>query len=88
LLLQIRDETNCSLVIIEHDMPLVTAIADRMIALELGHIIATGTPSEVVQHPAVVASYTGSDASVIARSGARGAKRRAPRKRAATASRR
>jgi ABC-type branched-subunit amino acid transport system ATPase component len=57
------------MLVIEHDMPLVTGIADTMIALELGRVIATGTPAEVVNHPTVVASYLGTDESVIARSG-------------------
>jgi ABC-type hemin transport system ATPase subunit len=49
---------------------LVTSIADRLIALELGAVIASGTPDEVVHHPEVVASYLGGDSAVIARSGA------------------
>jgi ABC-type branched-subunit amino acid transport system ATPase component/MFS family permease len=69
LLLRIQQEAGCSLLVIEHDMPLVTSISDSMIALELGRVIATGTPQEVVNHPEVVASYLGAEASVIARSG-------------------
>ncbi|MDQ1397457.1 MAG: branched-chain amino acid transport system ATP-binding protein livF, partial [Acidimicrobiaceae bacterium] len=71
LLLRIQAEAGCSLLIIEHDMPLVTSIADTMMALELGRVIATGTPKEVVNHPEVVASYLGAEAEVIARSGVR-----------------
>ena len=71
LLLRIQAEAGCSLLIIEHDMPLVTSIADTMMALELGRVVATGTPKEVVNHPEVVASYLGAEAEVIARSGAR-----------------
>jgi branched-chain amino acid transport system ATP-binding protein len=70
LLLRIRQDAGCSLMVIEHDMPLVTSIADRLIALELGAVIASGTPDEVVHHPEVVASYLGGDSAVIARSGA------------------
>jgi branched-chain amino acid transport system ATP-binding protein len=73
LLLRIQQEAGCSLLVIEHDMPLVTSISDSMIALELGRVIATGTPQAVVNHPEVVASYLGAEASVIARSGARSA---------------
>jgi hypothetical protein len=50
-------------------MPLVTSISHTMIALELGRVIARGTPQQVVNHPEVVASYLGGDADVIARSG-------------------
>jgi branched-chain amino acid transport system ATP-binding protein len=69
LLLRIKDEVGCSLLVIEHDMPLVTGIADTMVALELGAVITTGTPAEVVNHPQVVSSYLGGDPGVVARSG-------------------
>ncbi|MBV8958017.1 MAG: MFS transporter [Actinobacteria bacterium] len=86
LLLRIQQEAGCSLLVIEHDMPLVTSISDSMIALELGRVIASGTPQEVVNHPEVVASYLGAEASVIARSGTRSSapsNGHAPAKRAA-----
>jgi ABC-type branched-subunit amino acid transport system ATPase component len=70
LLAQVRDETGAALVVIEHDMPLVTSIADRLIALDLGHPIAEGPPDDVVRHPAVVSSYLGGDPTAVARSGA------------------
>jgi branched-chain amino acid transport system ATP-binding protein len=69
LLLRVRDRTGCSLVVIEHDMPLISTISDRMICLELGGIIAEGPPNEVLEHPQVIESYLGSDQSVIKRSG-------------------
>jgi ABC-type branched-subunit amino acid transport system ATPase component/predicted MFS family arabinose efflux permease len=71
LLLDIRDSTGASLLVIEHDMPLITGISDRMVALDLGAVVTTGTPDEVVNHPQVVASYLGTDENVIARSGER-----------------
>lgn len=70
LLRRVRDRTGCSLLVIEHDMPLLSSICDRMIALELGGIIAGGTPSEVLAHPAVIASYLGTEEGAINRSGA------------------
>jgi branched-chain amino acid transport system ATP-binding protein len=69
LLLRIKDEVGCSLLVIEHDMPLITSVSDTMMALELGAVIAAGTPHEVVNHPRVVASYLGTDESAINRSG-------------------
>jgi ABC-type branched-subunit amino acid transport system ATPase component/MFS family permease len=73
LLKRVRDALGATLLVIEHDLPLLTSIADRMIALDLGEIIAEGSPADVVRHPAVVASYLGTTESVVARSGAQGA---------------
>ena len=69
LLKRIQRETECSLLVIEHDMPLITGVSDRMIALELGAVIAEGTPSEVTTDPRVVSSYLGGDVASINRSG-------------------
>jgi branched-chain amino acid transport system ATP-binding protein len=72
LLQRIQQELGASLLVIEHDMPLITAIADRMIALELGGVIAEGSPDAVLADPRVIASYLGMDteSSVLQRSGA------------------
>jgi ABC-type branched-subunit amino acid transport system ATPase component len=71
LLLRIRDALGASILVIEHDLPLLSSISNRMVALDLGEVVATGTPGEVVHEPRVVASYLGTSQSVIARSGAR-----------------
>src|SRR5687768_1229939 len=70
LLLDIRERTGAALLVIEHDMPLITGISDTMIALELGAVIAQGEPDAVVRDPRVVASYLGTTDEVINRSGA------------------
>jgi ABC-type branched-subunit amino acid transport system ATPase component len=72
LLLRVREHTGCSILVIEHDMPLLSAICDRMIALELGGVIAEGSPAEVLAHERVIESYLGTDDSTINRSGTRG----------------
>ena len=73
LLLRVREHTGCSILVIEHDMPLLRTICDEMVALELGAVIAQGTPQEVLEHPRVIESYLGTDESAINRSGASGA---------------
>jgi ABC-type branched-subunit amino acid transport system ATPase component len=70
LLLRIVERTGCSVLVIEHDMPLLRTICDEMIALELGGIIAQGKPTDVLEHPAVIESYLGTDDTAINRSGA------------------
>jgi ABC-type branched-subunit amino acid transport system ATPase component len=69
LLLRIVERTGCSVLVIEHDMPLLRTICDEMVALELGGVIARGTPDEVLEHPAVIESYLGTDDTAINRSG-------------------
>ncbi len=71
LLHDVRARTGCAMVIVEHDMPMLRSVSDRMVALELGSVIASGTPDEVLSHPAVVASYLGTDEATIQRSGTR-----------------
>ena len=60
---------DASLVVIEHDMALISSVSDRLVALDQGRLIAAGPPAEVLAHPAVVESYLGGDAAVIGRSG-------------------
>lgn len=71
LLRRVAADTGCSMVVIEHDMTLISSLCDRLIALELGRIIAEGPPDEVLSHPDVIASYLGTDAGAVARSGRR-----------------
>jgi branched-chain amino acid transport system ATP-binding protein len=47
LLRRIRDVTGVAMIVIEHDMPLLSGLCERLVALELGAVIATGTPDEV-----------------------------------------
>jgi branched-chain amino acid transport system ATP-binding protein len=44
---------------VEHDMSLVSAVSDRVAALNYGRLIAVGTPREVQDHPDVVKAYLG-----------------------------
>lgn len=64
LLLGLREETGAAFIIIEHDVPLVSSLADRMICMHLGEIIAEGETTDVLADPAVVAAYLGAAAAV------------------------
>ncbi len=70
LLRQVREETGCAMLVIEHDMPLLTGLCDRLVALELGTVIAEGKPRAVLEHPRVIESYLGSEVAATQRSGA------------------
>jgi branched-chain amino acid transport system ATP-binding protein len=69
LLRRLRDATGAALVVVEHDVPLLLAACDRLVAMELGRVIADGPPADVVADPAVVASYLGTRDVAVARSG-------------------
>jgi ABC-type branched-subunit amino acid transport system ATPase component len=72
LLRRIRDELDCSILLVEHDMPLLMGLCDRVYAMEAGRVIAEGTPEEIRNDPSVIASYLGTDEVAIARSGGEG----------------
>lgn len=62
-------ETGCGLVVIEHDLPLVASISHRLVALELGRVVAEGLPAEVVNHPRVASGYLAASVDALGRSG-------------------
>ena len=62
----VADELGCAMLVVEHDMPFLMAIADRVYCLERGRIIAEGTPAAVREDPAVVTSYLGSAGALAA----------------------
>ncbi len=59
LIRRIRDERSVSVIMIEHVMPAVMSLSDRVLVLDQGRKIAEGTPLEVVNDPAVVVAYLG-----------------------------
>jgi ABC-type branched-subunit amino acid transport system permease subunit/ABC-type branched-subunit amino acid transport system ATPase component len=71
LIKTLQRELGSSILIVEHDMPMVMSISDRIYCLEAGAVIAEGTPEEVRADPAVISSYLGTDERAIRRSGVR-----------------
>ncbi|MDI2124609.1 branched-chain amino acid ABC transporter permease/ATP-binding protein [Yinghuangia seranimata] len=68
LIHEVRRELGAALLVIEHDMPLIMAISDRVYCLQAGRVIAHGTPDAVRDDPAVIAGYLGTDRRAIERS--------------------
>jgi branched-chain amino acid transport system ATP-binding protein len=68
----IRAELGVTVLMVEHDMSLVSKVSDRVLAMNQGEVLATGTPREVQNHPGVIEAYLGSvdDVSALRREAA------------------
>jgi branched-chain amino acid transport system ATP-binding protein len=61
----IRAELGVAMIMVEHDMGLVMDLADRVMVLDFGVPVTTGTPGEVQRDPRVVAAYLGGDLETV-----------------------
>jgi branched-chain amino acid transport system ATP-binding protein len=59
ILAEVQEQLGVTQILVEHDMALVMGIADRVLVLDFGRIIALGTPAEVQTHPDVIKAYLG-----------------------------
>jgi ABC-type branched-subunit amino acid transport system ATPase component len=71
----VRRQLNASVLLIEHDMPLVMSLCDRIVCMTAGSVIAEGPPEAIRHDPAVIAAYLGTDQRAIERSDVAGAAR-------------
>ena len=58
----IKKDLGISIIMVEHDMSLVNAVSDRVLALNYGKVLATGTAAEVQADPEVIRAYLGGEA--------------------------
>jgi ABC-type branched-subunit amino acid transport system ATPase component len=69
LLIGLKEKLDLTLLVIEHDMPLIKGISDRIIAMADGKVIADGTAEAVTTDPRVIEAYLGGSVTAINRSG-------------------
>ena len=71
-ILDIKNELGITVLMVEHDMGLVSRVSDRVMAMNQGEVLATGSPAEIQAHPAVIEAYLGAvgDVALLRRSAA------------------
>ena len=62
-ILDVREELGVPMILVEHDMGLVMDLADRVLVLDFGRVVACGIPDEIQCHPEVIRAYLGQEAS-------------------------
>jgi ABC-type branched-subunit amino acid transport system ATPase component len=65
LLHRLHEVANCTILLVEHDVPLVFALCSQVVVMEAGSVVSTGTPDEVSRDPRALAAYLGASAEAL-----------------------
>jgi len=69
LLRRIHEVTGATILLVEHDVPLVFSLCSRIVVMETGRVVSAGRPDQVREDPAAVAAYLGASPEALARTG-------------------
>ena len=69
LLRRVQRETNCTLLIIEHDVPMLTRVVDDLVVMDQGRVLTRGEPDTVLEDERVISAYLGTSEAAVNRSG-------------------
>jgi branched-chain amino acid transport system ATP-binding protein len=69
LLRKVRDQLDATMLIVEHDIAFIAELADRLVAMDRGAVIASGAPADVLASPMVGEAFLGSDPLALSRTG-------------------
>ncbi len=58
----VKEKAGCALLVIDHDLKFIMTLCDRIGVLDMGTLIAEGTPAEITKNPEVIRAYLGEDA--------------------------
>jgi branched-chain amino acid transport system ATP-binding protein len=70
LLRTVRDRLDATMLVVEHDIAFIAELADRLVAMDRGAVLASGPPRQVLELPVVGEAFLGSDPLLLSRSGA------------------
>ena len=73
LLRTVRDRLDATMLVVEHDIAFIAELADRLVAMDRGAVLASGPPRHVLESPVVGEAFLGSDPLALSRSGTVGA---------------
>ncbi|MCK9929845.1 ATP-binding cassette domain-containing protein [Frankia sp. Mgl5] len=65
LLRRLVDEWGVGILLVEHDVPMLNRVCDRLVVMDFGTVIATGTPAEIRTNPRVIAAYLGEEREAV-----------------------